>query len=242
MIYAGMALLAVTAGFVQTVTGFGAGIVMMTVLPYLFGVIQAAGLSSSICLGLNATLAFQLREKIEWRKVILPGILYVSSSLLAIRFAGEMNLKAVTVAFGLFLITIAVYFLFFAKKAVIRPTKAAAVVCSVISGVCAGLFGIGGPLMALYYVQITDDHDTYLADLQIIFACNATISLFMRVARGYYTVDLIPYTLIGFALVMIGKVIGRRISDKINEISFKKVVYTVVGLSGVITLVEQLLK
>ena len=241
MMIAAIAILAIIGGFVQTLTGFGAGVILMTVLPYVFGVIRAGALNASVCLGLNAVLAYQHRSRLEWKKIVFPGILYIVGTAIGIRMTGDFNVRFLTILFGLFLIAMAVYFLAFAKKAVIRPTPLAALLCCGVSGIFAGLFGIGGPMMALYFVQITDDHDSYIAALQTVFTVNGCLSLIQRVSRGLYTADLIPYTLVGLALVLVGKRFGQRFVEKINVETFKKTVYAFVGISGIVSIVQQLL-
>ena len=242
MMLAVIALFAVAGGFVQTLTGFGAGVILMTVLPYVFGVIRAGALNATVCLGLNAVLAYQHRGRLDWKKIIVPGIFYIVGTAIGIRLAGDLDLTFLTILFGLFLVAMAVYCLAYAKKAVIRPTLPAAFLCCGVSGLFAGLFGIGGPLMALYFVQTTDDHDSYIASLQTVFTVNGCLSLIQRVSRGFYTADLIPYTLVGLVLVFIGKFFGQKSARKIDVETFKKTVYAFVGISGVVTIVQQLLK
>ena len=58
-----VALTAAAAGTVQTVTGFGAAVVLMLVLPHLFGVVTASALSMSICIALTASLAWNSAAK-----------------------------------------------------------------------------------------------------------------------------------------------------------------------------------
>ena len=62
MVYLAVALSAALGGFVQSITGFGAAVVMMTILPYFFTMVVAPSVSTSICLGLTVTLAWKLRN------------------------------------------------------------------------------------------------------------------------------------------------------------------------------------
>ena len=62
-------LAAVVAGIVQGVTGFGAGIVMMMILPSLFNNIpQSAGVSTAICSILCIQMAYMYRKHIDIKK------------------------------------------------------------------------------------------------------------------------------------------------------------------------------
>ena len=60
MVYLAVALSAALGGFVQSITGFGAAVVMMTILPYFFTMVVAPSVSTSICLGLTVTLPFSV--------------------------------------------------------------------------------------------------------------------------------------------------------------------------------------
>ena len=53
MLYAISFFTAMAAGAIQTITGFGAAIILMTVLPYFFDILQASALASSITLGVT---------------------------------------------------------------------------------------------------------------------------------------------------------------------------------------------
>ena len=66
MMWIAVFLIAAMGGVVQAVTGFGAGVVMMLVLPNFFDLLTAPALSSAIALALNTSLAFRFRKYIRW--------------------------------------------------------------------------------------------------------------------------------------------------------------------------------
>ncbi len=55
------------AGLIQTVTGFGSGVVIMLVLPLLMPLIEASTISNSITLFLCTSLAWQYRKTINFK-------------------------------------------------------------------------------------------------------------------------------------------------------------------------------
>ena len=196
MVYLAVALSAALGGFVQSITGFGAAVVMMTILPYFFTMVVAPSVSTSICLGLTVTLAWKLRKSIDLKLTLPPTLLYAAASVTAIRFIGSMDLRVMTMVFGAFLMLLGAYLLLTEKKAAIRVTPAVTVVCGLLAGVCGGLFSIGGPIMAIYYLAATDSRESYLANAQANFAVNNVTSITTRVLSGYYTLDLLPLTLL----------------------------------------------
>lgn len=192
-----IALAALLGGFVQSVTGFGGAIVMMLVLPRFLGMLQAPALSASITAALTCGLAWKFRREIDLRTAAVPILTYLASSTVTIRLVGGLDLEVLVLAFGVFLILLSVYFIWFAWNVAIRANFVTASVCGLISGVCTGLFGVGGPLMAIYFLAATDRKETYLASLQFLFAVNNLANLAVRVVCGIYTLDLIPLSIVG---------------------------------------------
>lgn len=241
MVYFAVALSAALGGFVQSITGFGAAVVMMTILPYFFDMTVAPSVSTSICLGLTVTLAWKLRKNVNLRVTLPPTLLYAVTSVTAIHFIGKMNLHGLTIAFGVFLMILGSYLLLTEKKAAIRVTPAVTIVCGLLAGLCGGLFSVGGPIMAIYYLAVTDSRESYLANAQTNFACTNTISLTTRVLNGYYTPALLPLTVLGIAGVVCGQRFGLKLGSKLNAEQLRRIVYCYVILSGGITVLQNVL-
>lgn len=76
--------------------------------------------------------------------------------------------------------------------------------------------------------------------MQTLFVVTNIINIITRLANGLYTADLLPCTLVGMAFILIGKEFGIRFARKLNIEVIKKVIYVFVGISGVITLAENI--
>jgi len=109
-------------------------------------------------------------------------------------------------------------------------------VCIIISGACDGLFGIGGPLMVLYFMSMTHSTHAYLGTIQLFFWINSLYNTAFRFYRGV----LLPEHLIFIACGMIGILIGGaaagKIVDRLNIETMRKLIYVMIGISGVINL------
>ena len=228
--------IAILAGAVQTITGFGAAVVLMLVLPRFFDMVTAPAVSSAIAMGISISLVWKLRKHIKLQICLLPTAVYLLCSVLGILIAKRVHLEYLSVAFGVFLIALSVYFFVFSEKIKIQASWKMAVVCAMISGFTAGLFGIGGPLMAAYYISAIDDKKTYIASLQFMFAFTNVTNLFVRIFNGIFTANLLPVVLLGMLGVTIGKTGGLRILDKVHPGKIKKLVYAFVGVSGLLSL------
>ena len=143
---------------------------------------------------------------------------------------------------GVFLMLLAGYFFLFSERITLSGNRKTAAVCFALSGTTSGLFGIGGPLMALYFVATSKNKESYIANVQFVFAVTGIGNFLTRVVKGVYTVDLIPATLLGFLGILIGKAIGLKILDRLDLKRMKQCVYAFVGISGFITVAEHFLR
>lgn len=232
--------LSAISGVVQTVTGFGAAILLMIVMPHYFNMLQAPALTSSITLGITAGLAWTYRKHIDFKSILVPAASYELGSMVTLHFAGGLDLEMVGVSFGVFLVVIALYFAFIPPSFSIQANFLSAIICGLISGICSALFGIGGPLMAMYFLVATKSKESYVGSLQLLFAITTTINLVIRIQKGFYTLDFLPLTILGIAGISLGKLVGVKILEKINVDLMRKLVYALVGISGVMTLFEHL--
>jgi len=241
MIYAVVACMALLGGTIQTVTGFGGGVVMMLALPSFLGMVRAPALSSIICMGLCYALAWKFRKYVDFRSLWVPAVAYVICSVGMISVVDRIDMEIMTLAFGFFLIILSVYSLVFSKRMRLNANWRSGLLCGAVSGVLSGLFGIGGPLMAVYFVASTDSKETYIGSTQVLFALGGTVNFLMRVARGIYTADLIPLTLLGIVAISLGKLLGLRIVERLNPDTMRKLVYLFVGISGLTTILKCIL-
>ena len=208
----------------------------MLFMPYFFDMIAAPAVTSAITVGLSLTLAWKFRKHINFNACLFPTIIYLFFSIASIHFAKTWNLEYISLAFSVFLILLAIYFYVFSEKISLKATRKTAAVCATISGITSGFFGIGGPLMAIYFISAIEDKKSYIGTIQFLFAFTNIVNLLMRIANGIYTIDLLPATILGFGGITIGKIVGLRILDKINPVKIKKLVYAFVGISGVLSL------
>lgn len=230
-------LAAATAGLIQSVTGFGSGIMMMLFFPLLFPIIKASALSASIALVLAATLTWRYRRQCQWKLALIPACFFLITSSIAIYLVPYLPTELLKKVFGVFLIGLSVYFLTVSGKLKAKANLPTAMVCAGLSGVTESLLGIGGPPMVVYFLAAMDDKEQYLATIQFFFFVSGAYTMILRIINGIYTTDLLGYTAIGLAAITLGKFIGGRIVDRINAETMKKIIYVFLGISGIVTLI-----
>ena len=219
-------LTAVIAGLVQGTTGFGLGIVMMLVLPFFLPLASSAAVTNFISLPLCLFLYLRYRKEVNHKLLILPTLFYIVGSSLAI--------------FSLFLIGLSIYFLKFATTFQIRASLTTMIVTGVLSGICDGLFGIGGPLMVVFYLALVPTKEAYLGSIQGLFLLVGIYNIIFRIYRGIFTINLLQPSLFISVAVLLGMLIANRIVNRINHDLIRQLTYCFIGLSGVITLLTTL--
>lgn len=234
-------LIAFAAGTVQTSTGFGAGIVMMTVLPSFFGISTAAALNTSVVVFLTISLVIRFRKDIEYRHTLPLIACYLVTSIACIRVTPYIDTQKIGIGFGIFLIAISVFFLFFSSRITLSASLPMTALCGFASGVFSGFFGVGGPLVAIYLLNTSRSKDSYLANTQFIFLMTGIVNTLTRAFAGIYTASLLPFAAIGLVGILLGKKTGLFISRKIKPKRLKLLVYIFVGIAGLLTLKKYLI-
>jgi len=239
-VYSVIAISALVAGFIQGISGFGAGMVSMCAVPYFLGVTSAAAVSSCMSLSLNALMTYRYRHSIRTKPIWLPALFFILGSTVSIYFSTGVDRKLLKLILGVFLIALAVYFIYFSRKIRINTNMLTMFTCGFLSGVSDGLFGIGGPLMVLFFLAATQSKKEYLGTISLFFLIVGTYNLGMRIYRGIITAELLPYVLVSLAAVIAGLKIGNRVVDSIDETRLRKMVYALIGVSGLLTFATSL--
>jgi len=236
MMYVSLGLAALCAGILQGVTGFGAGIVMMMVLPSLLPLNQAAGVSSAITIVLNLSMALRYRKHIRIKKVIWPAVLYVAVSSVSIIFSAMVNQNAMKKVFGVFMIVLSAYYLFFSKGPEKELNLVTSIIFIAVSGACDGLFGIGGPLMVVFFLGQTCSKEEYLGSIQGVFLVNVVYGTIMRMFRHILMPWHLPYIAVGMVCISAGLMAANQVVDHLDGGKIKKITYIAIGISGIMNI------
>ena len=231
---------ALVGGTVQSLTGFGSSIFTMLIFPLMFPMLKATALSSFTLLWLNLFLMIQYRKWIQPKLIAIPMASYLSCNFLGVQLARMSDVGKLKSVFGVFLIIMALYFIFFDKKIKVSGRPVSALVCGGLAGFLAGMFGIGGPPMAIYMLAVTNDKNTYIANIQSVFVTGCISATLVRFSAGIFTVDMIPLAIPGVIGVWVGKQIGVRILDRINIETVRKCVYDFLIFSGAVTFITSI--
>ena len=234
--YIVFSLTALAAGLVQGIAGFGSGPVQMMVYPLYWTIPTAAAVSVCVSVPLNLNMTLTYLREIHWKKVLVPILPYMAVCSAAISFSLNVDQTLIKRIFGVFLIALSVYYLCFNRreKKPLNPWQTAVYI--VISALCDAFFGIGGPLMVIYFLNRTDSAKEYLGTAAAFFLLNGVYNTVYRLLSGILTSALLPYIGVGVAAILAGVTLAHFLTKKLNDGVIKKAVYVMIGVTGIFNL------
>ncbi len=228
-------LLTIGASFVQRTTGFGFGIFIMTMLPFLmpsYG--EATTLSGLLALSTSAMIVWKMREYISWRRMIPILTTFIIVSAGAICILSRVQDDTLRKILGVILIATSIYFAFFSGRIRIRTTLPWQIGAGTVSGLMGGFFGMQGPPAVLYFISSEPDKNHYMAMAQTYFVIGNIMMTIVRASNGFLTVTVGKCWLFCLAAVIIGTLMGRWAFRHIPGKIFPYVVYGYIGICGAI--------
>lgn len=238
MIYFSVIFATLLAGLVQGVTGFGGGIITMLIFPHYFSISLGAGITGSLGIALCTSMAIRYRKYLNVKMAVLPAILYNVVSSLVISYSVMADQRMIKKCFGVFLVLLSIYYLFISKNVQNRKLGiGVSFVCIAISAACDALFGIGGPLMVLYFMSMTDSTYAYLGTMQLFFCVNSTYNTIFRFYKGILLPEHFAYIACGMVGILCGGFLAGKIVDKLNITTMRKLIYVMIGISGILNLI-----
>ncbi len=227
------------AAFVQRVSGFGFGIFIMTVLPFLlpsYG--EATALSGMLAMVTSCIIVVRHWRHVMWRLLLPILATFLLVSFVAVGFvsaAGDAMLKRLL---GAMLIAASLWFLLFNEKVRLPASLPVQLSMGTLSGVMGGLFGMQGPPAVLYFLAVSSDKRSYMAMAQAYFLFgNLTMTLF-RAHHGFLTATVCEMWFFGLAAVLAGTWIGGIVFRHISARVLRRIVYLYMAVSGIAAIVS----
>lgn len=224
---------ALLGGFVQGLTGFGAVIIMMIFFPSILPIDQAAGIAAVSMLASMIGLTFRYRHEFRLQRVIGPFIVYAAVATWSVQLSHTLDSHIMRMLLGFLLAALYLYFTRGKNSGTRKYPWYVAICFMVISGFFNGLLGIGGPLMALYFLSLSHSIPEYTASIQGFFLIDVFYISSVRVSNGILVAHAIPYILVGMVAAGIGTIVAARIAHRLDDLTFRKWVYRFIGVSGI---------
>lgn len=218
--------------FTQTVSGFGAGLVAMALLPAVLDIRLAVPLVALVTFIGECLILLRFRHTLNIRAVArlsAAALLGIPVGLLALE---HIDSTAILRVLGLFLAAYSVYALLSPRLPEIRDGRWA-YGFGFVSGVLSGLYNTGGPPVVIYGTCRRWPPDAFRSNLQGFFIVNSIVVITGHALAQRYTGTLWPYIVAALPALAAGLVAGFVAARHIHPLVFRRLVFIVLLILGI---------
>lgn len=227
------------ASIVQGVSGFAFNMIVLMVFPYLFGYTGSLALGGLLAVVANFYSVAMYRKFINWHWVFRWLAVFIVADLLAVFVLKKVGDHPIWYTLmGVIFILMAIYLLWGQKHIHIKVTITTMLVTAVLSGLIMGMFGVGGPLLAAFFLEATHGNREYLGTSQFAGGCAMGIDFLIRMGNGMFPLALASYAALGFVVMALGVMIAKRLVSRMDALMLRKFICLVIFCDGVFMLVQ----
>jgi len=229
------------ASIMESITGFGSGIISMPFLAVLIGLKTAVPMTMVISVIFTTYMLVTNYKKIAW-KVYLTIIAYVILGLpIGIFVFSYFNENTLKLILGIFILV-------FALRALIRtkyPGRAAGSkaygvfqrIMLVMGGIAQGAFATGGPFIVIYSADKIKEKSCFRATMSCVWLTLNSILLTKNfILGGIMTGQVFAGVAAAIPFFIIGTVIGLKLHNKVSIKAFTLMINIVLLAAGVSTI------
>lgn len=233
-----LVLLCICASFIQRVSGFGFGVFIMTMLPFIMPSYGEATTLSGMLAGMQSLYVFiRMRRLVNWPRLLPILLTFLVVSFFAVNCVSYIEGLYLKQILGGVLIALSIFFLFISDHIHVRPTLTMQLSMGSLSGVMGGLFAMQGPPAVMYFVASERDKDSYMAMAQAYFFVGNAFMTIYRANSGFLTETVGICWLYALGGIIVGAIIGKMVFDRISIILLRKIIYIYMAISGLLALV-----
>lgn len=188
----------------------------------------------------NFILAWKERKSIKWSVCIPLALLVIIGSIPGVLFLKNTDTTIIKTFLGVVIIFIGLeMFLREFQTRKIKQSKVVLGIIGVLSGLLCGLYGIGA-LLGAYVNRVTDDSSSFKANICIVFLVENTFRIVLYSLYGIITLDIVKQAIVLIPFMLIGLVLGMFSGKFLDEKVIKKLVISMLIISGIALVVNNL--
>jgi uncharacterized membrane protein YfcA len=219
-------------GLVNGVAGFGAAMIAMPLITPFIEVSLAVPACTMTVLALSCHVSWTFRQHIRWQYVkeifigAIPGVIL---SVFALEYLSETHLKA---GMGIFITCYALWSLFMdsGKDRVI--SSAWGYLAGLLSSILGMAFGFNGPPLATYIAYSGCGSKAVKGILGAGFIITGVFIVSAKAVTGQINQMVILTFVLSTPAVILGSKLGIMLSSRLNEASYRKVLFIALACMG----------
>ncbi len=221
-------LVGLLAGTVQGASGFGAGMVAMATLPFVWSLQQSAAVMSAVGLAITSSLAWQLRKEVktdELLRLLLPCLVGVP---VGVTFLTRLDGELVKAGLGAVLVGYGLYALFGKQPKALSAGWGWPI--GLLAGMLSGAFQASGPPVVAYLTARGLEKDAFRGTLQAFFFLQGLLALGSYATAGIVNGQTLLWSASMIPTVLAGTFLGHKLAGKVDQETFRTCI--LVGLLG----------
>lgn len=227
------------AGLTQGVTGFGFALVSAPIMVIFLSPKVVVPIVVTYGVLISIVILVECRKWLDLKRIwplMISGLagIPVGVYLLAALDAGTLK-----VLIGLVITLFALAILTGFQKPIQNEGLAFGPV-GFISGVLGGSTSMGGPPAVLFFANQGVEKQTFRANLVAYFLVLSVGAVMAFVLNGLVTAKVVNYTIMFLPAMILGGLSGIKVSNKVEEELFQKIVLFVVIMAGLLSIISGL--
>lgn len=229
-------LILIVSNIIQTITGFAGGPLAMPPAIALLGISDAKAAITLIFWFSTLIVTFQNLKYINWKKLGIILFFMAIGVVFGLWIYDYCPVKYLMLLYGIVVVLIGL------KKLLIKQTRELPVPVTYLALFAAGamqaMFTSGGPFLVIYATAAMKDKKEFRATVSSIWTVLNIFLCFQMYRRGMYTPYVNRLVLLTMIPVFGAIFVGNKISKKLNQAAFLKLVYILLMISGGILIVN----
>lgn len=229
---------AVVAGYVQNLTGFAFGLILlgMVGLMNIAPITDVANVCSILALVNAAMFFYTARPKFEMRVIgptLASSLVGVVMGVLLLNWLDDSVVHILSLLLGVTIVACAAMLANNGAALAERSPTSSFVAVGALAGVLGGLFSTAGPPLVYHFYRQPIAHRKILEGLIAIFAANALLRLAIMLPTGRFSVNALLLSLEIVPLILLQTYWMARKPTAMRKSTLRMVVCVILALIGV---------
>jgi uncharacterized membrane protein YfcA len=227
------------AGFTQSLTGFGFGLIAVPLLSFFISPKLAPPITLLEGLVLNAYILKNAYVAVQPRRISMLSVAGVLGVPIGTYILANFAVESVRIYIGVMTLTMAVLFLTGFRRTVQNEQLVSAPI-GFVSGILSGSINMGGPPVILFFANQGLPRQVFRANIIAYFVALQLVGLPLMVYAGIMTTKAVVTSAILLPGLLIGGLAGGRFHQKVDDQFVRRVTLGVVSLAGVLSILNGL--
>lgn len=233
-------LLTLISEILGTIGGFGSSIFTVSFLQFIFSFESVLMITAMLHVFSNTFKIFLFLKTVDWKLVVWLGVSSILFSIAGAYLIKFANLEYVKITLGIFLLGFSAFF-FLNPTATVAATLRNSVLGGSVAGFLAGFVGTGGALRGLVMAAFNLEKNFFVGTSAAIDWGIDASRTWIYFTNQFFKPEMILYLPLLAIAAFAGSYWGKRILKYISQEHFKKIILVLIGITGVVMIIQQVI-